>query len=405
MAVSQDEWDLLYTNEFDKLGDNNSDDENDEEYFATSTSTSREKKNELLSNINTCLCGNVLIKNSPSTMICNNCGTTRDMDDDIRNDGGGYKEMPTHRKIRIIGENSAKYRSDVFRSANTSENEFKLKCDLIFEELKTIYEKYLDYITDKNIPNKLQITKNILKNVAINYILCTIPSPNNQYSYETYKLGLTEEKDIKKYKEYILKIQNCICQTATKRTILRSANKKETLAALLYYICLSEGFACQKVALSKMFQLGKDGFASGEKYIRFFVSQGKIDIDLNISRVNPEINTLFNYIKDLFVITEETEEDYNNLKKAIISIHLILEEKFIAERSCVKSRIIGTSYIVIKRCKNKKLIPNTPTISKFCTNDIIRKTTVEKFITEMNDFHSNFVEVYKKYNLEYERTF
>lgn len=399
MAVSQDEWDLLYTNGFDKLDDeHNIDDEDDEDF-----SYVREKKNELLSNINNCLCGNVLIKNSSSTMICNNCGTTRDMDDDIHNDGGGYKEMPTHRKIRIIGENSAKYRSDVFRCANTYENEFQAKCDLIFEELTIIYEKYLDYITYKKIPNKLQITKNILKNVAINYILCTIPS-NNPYSYETYKYGLTEEKDIKRYKEYILKIQNCICQTANKRTILRSANKKETLAALLYYICLSEGFACQKVALSKMFQLGKDGFASGEKYIRFFVSQGKIEIDLNISRVNPEINTLFNCIKDLFVINEETEEDYKTLKKAIINIHEILEEKFIAERSCVKSRIIGTSYIVIKRCKNKKLIPNTPTISKFCTNDIIRKTTVEKFITEMNLYHSSFIEVYKKYNLEWERT-
>jgi len=394
MAVSQDEWDLLYSSEFDRL-DNN--------YELVDNCDSEEK---LYSNIDTCLCGYLLMQNSSSTMICTNCGATRDIDGDIVcNDGGndycgGYKEMPTHRKIRIIGENSAKYRSDVFRCA--SENEFQAKCDLIFEELTNIYEKYLDFITFKKIPNKLQITKNILKNVAINYILCTIPS-NNPYSYETYKYGLTEENDIKIYKEYILKIQNCICQTAKKRTILRSANKKETLAALLYYICLSEGFACQKAALSKMFQLGKDGFASGEKYIRFFVSQGKIDIDLNISRVNPEINTIFNYIKDLFVITEETETDYENLKKSIISIHEILEMKFIAERSCIKSRIIGTSYIVIKRCKNKKLIPYTPTISKFCTNDIIRKTTVEKFITEMNLYHSCFVDVYKKYNLDSER--
>jgi len=380
--ITQDEWETLYN-----YGEDSSDEIGQSDIF---------------SDIKNCLCGNSLIKNSSSTMICNNCGTTRDVDDDINNDGGGYKEMPMHRKIRIVGENSAKYRSEVFRCANTYENEFQAKCELIFEELTNIYEKYLEYITSKKLPNKLQITKNILKSVAANYILCTIPS-NTPYSYENYKYGLTDEEHIKQYKEYILMIQSCTYETAKKRTILRSANKKETLAALLYYICLSEGFSCQKFAISKMFHLGKDGFASGEKYIRFFVSHGKIDIDLNISRVHPEINTLFNSIADIFTINEETEEDYENLKKAVIAIHEILENKFIAENSCVKSTIIGSSYIVIKRCKNKKLIKITPTISKFCSNGIIRKTTVEKFITGIKAYHSHFVDVYKKYNLEHEK--
>lgn len=376
LSITQDEWEELYTN--------------------------NEAQTDLFSNIENCSCGNILINNTSSTMICNNCGTTRDIDEDINNDGGGYKEMPMHRKIRIVGENSAKYRSDVFRCANTYENEFQAKCELIFDELTNIYEKYLEYITTKKVANKLKITKNILKSVAANYILCTIPS-NNPYMYEHYKYGLTEEEHIKHYKEYVSRIQTCMHETAQERTILRSANKKETLSALLYYICLSEGFSCQKFAISKMFHLSKDGFASGEKYIRFFVSHGKIDIDLNISRVLPEINTLFNDMEYLFTINDETIEDYENLKEVVILMHEILEKKFIAENSCVKSRIIGSSYIVIKRCKNKKLIADSPTISKFCSNGIIRKTTVEKFITEVKLYHSHFVDVYKQYNLEHGR--
>lgn len=184
-----------------------------------------------------------------------------------------------------------------------------------------------------------------------------------------------------------------------KRTILRSANKKETLAALLFYVCLTEGFTCPKHAISEMFLLEKDGFAMGEKYVRFFISQKKIDLDLNISRIKPEINTLFNSIHAFFNINEETEEDYKQLKRAICAIHEILEMGNIAERSCVKSQIIGTSYIVIKRCKNKILIPQLPDIIKFCS-DRIRKSTVEKFIIEMNLFHSNFVKIYRDFQLD-----
>jgi len=100
-----------------------------------------------------------------------------------------------------------------------------------------------------------------------------------------------------------------------------------------------------------------------------------------------------------FTITEDLEDEFNKLKMAIHEIYSIFEEKYIAERSCPKSQIIGATYVIIKRCKNKKILPDTPTMITYC-NDLIRKPTVEKLINEMNKHHSEFVPIYKKYNLD-----
>lgn len=167
-------------------------------------------KNEeiLYNNINNCSCGDILVQSTSSTLICNNCGTTRDIGDDFyaNNDGGGYKELPVHRKMRIIGEDSAKYRSDLFRCSNSCENELQVKCEIIFEELVNIHEKYM---TNQKLSTKLQITKNNLKDVAIYYTLCTIPSNGSVANiYSTY--GMTNEEDIRRYSDYVHRIQNCI---------------------------------------------------------------------------------------------------------------------------------------------------------------------------------------------------
>lgn len=413
--LTQDYWENIYSscndnafeafeafekedNKYDNYDDNYEKNNYDDNNYDDSKSVKKCEQNILYCDIEKCSCGDVLVKNTSSTLICNNCGTIRDIEDNLYNDDGGYLELPVHRKMRIIGEDSAKYRSDLFRCSNSCENELQVKCEIIFEELVNIYEKYM---TNKKISTKIQITKNNLKDVAIYYTLCTIPSNGSVLNiYSSY--GMTNERDIKRYTDYVHKIQNCIYHGAKKRTILRSANKKETLAALLFYVCLTEEFTCPKHAISEMFLLEKDGFAMGEKYVRFFISQKKIDLDLNISRIKPEINTLFNAINEFFNINEETEEDYKLLKKAICAIHEILEERNVAERSCVKSQIIGASYVVIKRCKNKTLIPQLPDIIKFCS-DRIRKSTVEKFITEMNSHHSAFMGIYKEFKLDDER--
>jgi len=401
--LSQDYWEDVFNNngfKFEDFSRENLEESNEKEDMKENENLKNKEQKILYSNMDNCSCGNILIKNSSSTLICNDCGTIRNSEDDnICDDGGGnyggYKVLPMHRKIRIIGEDSAKYRSDLFRCGNATENELQTKRDIIFDELENIHERYL---ANDKITHKIEISKNNLKDVAIYYTLCIIPSNGSiSNAYSTY--GMVDEKDIERYTAYVHKIQNCIYQGTKKRTTLRSANKKETLAALLSYVCLSEGYTCPKSAISEIFQLEKDGFASGEKYVRFFISQKKIDLDLNISRIKPEINTLFNAIGEFFIINEETIEEYEELKKAICVIHDILEKKYIAERSCVRSQIIGTSYIVIKRCKNKKLIPQMPDIVKFCSNRI-RKSTVEKFIIEINSYHSYFLDVYNKFNLD-----
>jgi transcription elongation factor Elf1 len=407
--LSQDYWEAEYNKNGFNFEENTNKENTSEDIlqeYIEENNEIREMKEKKYSiilhcNVNNCpSCDDILVKDTASTLICNNCGFVKDVECNNTTDGGGYirgynSSLPVHRKIRMVGQDSDKFKSDLFRCGNSAENELQVKSDIIFEELVNIQNKYL---SNKKNTSKIQISKNNLKDVAIYYTLCTIPSNGSITGvYSSY--GMTNERDIKRYTDYVHRIQNRIYHGTKKRTILRNSNKNETLAALLFYVCLTEGFTCPKSAISEMFLLEKDGFASGEKYVRFFISQKKIDLDLNISRIKPEINTLFNNISMFFTLTEDVEEEYKGLKDAVCCIHEILEKKYIAERSCVKSQVIGASYIVIKRVKNKKLIPQMPDIVKFC-GDRIRKSTVEKFIVEMNSHHSEFVEVYRKFSLD-----
>jgi hypothetical protein len=344
-------------------------------------------------NMNYCSCG-YEFTNILNTLKCVKCGIVRNIEG-VYNDGYSIVENPFMNTVTISGVGSKVYRSNVYKSGHFSENDLRIKRNLIYEELVKLYDIY-----KSNNDCKLNITKNHLTDTARLYSLMISPS-NNQISNNTDTYGFTDDYDIIRYREYVLNIKNKIYKDEKKRIILRSTNKKEALAALLSHVLLSEGITCQKSAIPTMLQLGQDGCAAGEAQIMKRSHILNMDIDLNIDRIGPEVDTLFNNIKQKYftITTEELEDEFKNLRLAIYEIHSIFESKFIADRSCPKSQIIGATYVIMRRCKNKKLIPIVPPIMVYC-NELIRKPTVEKLIIEMNKFHSYFVDVYKKYNLD-----
>jgi hypothetical protein len=343
--------------------------------------------------MNYCSCG-FEFTNMQNVLKCVKCGIERNIEGSY-NDGYSVIENPFMNTVTIGGVGSKVYRSNVYKSGHFSENDLRIKRNLIYEELVKLYDTFK--LT--NNQSKLNITKNHLKSTARLYSLMISPS-NNKIINNTDTYGFTDEADIIRYREYVLRIKTEIYKDEKKRIILRSTNKKEALAALLSHVLLSEGITCSKSAIPAMLQLGQDGCAAGEAQIMKRSHILNMDIDINTDRIGPEVDTLFNNIRQkYFTVTENLECEFNNLKLAIYEIHAIFEDKFIADRSCPKSQIIGATYVIMRRCKNKKLIPNVPTIIVYC-NELIRKPTVEKLIIEMNKFHSNFVDVYKKYNLD-----
>ena len=150
-------------------------------------------------------------------------------------------------------------------------------------------------------------------------------------------------------------------------------------------------------------QLNTKGIARGENFFRSFVADGKIDIDINIDTCRPEIETIFMQLGYVSFNEqgETTEDKYKQLKMAIEEMVKIAEDSNIGHKSVKKSKVAGSTYEVLKRCKDKILINKNISIQEFCDKKI-RKNTVESFLKELYRFHSKFEPIYIKYNLDNE---
>lgn len=62
--------------------------------------------------------------------------------------------------------------------------------------------------------------------------------------------------------------------------------------------------------------------------------------------------------------------------------------------SLPRSKVIGTTYIVLKRCRDPLLIPFPPIDTKEFCKGKIRKNTIDRFINDINDYHSYFKDYY-----------
>ena len=281
-------------------------------------------------------CGNPVQRNIGN--ISNTCSSCGIVSEEVPEDTA--VEL-SNNKLRIVGFNSNHFQPDLYRSDNGNINLLQKK--QILNEYKDYRQRYIE--------------------------IGGRPFPLTACETATEFYNLIQQKCVK-----------------------RSQNKKAIMAACLWQACLLIDFAPSKIEISKFMQLPHKGIARGNNFIRSLVSNNLLDLDPNTNPIYPEIKTLF-------IQLGYTDEKYIKLHNIIYNIIQIANDNSIGINSLPRSKVIGTTYIVLKRCKDKSLIPNPPADTKeFCKNKI-RKNTIDRYINEINSYHSYFKEYYESVGL------
>lgn len=272
--------------------------------------------------------------------ISNTCAMCGIVTDEVSEDVVNVSEL-TNNKLRIVGFNSNHFQPDLYRSDNGN---------ISMLQKKQILSEYKDY------------RQRFIESGGR-------PFPFTACEIATEFYNMIQQKCVK-----------------------RSQNKKAIMAACLWQACLLIDFAPSKIEISKFMQLPHKGIARGNNFIRTLVSNNQLDI-------NPNTNPIYPEIKTLFIQLDYTTDKYKPLHDIIYNIIQIATDNSIGINSLPRSKVIGTTYIVLKRCQDKTLVSNPPIDTKeFCKNKI-RKNTIDRFINEINSYHSYFKDYYKSVGL------
>lgn len=266
---------------------------------------------------------------------CGNCGLIIDGDNIDESDECGA----TSGRLRIVGSNSNQFQPDLYRSGNgnTTSN-----------QVNQIYLEFSKY-RSQHIENGGR---------AFNLDACR-----------------------KAAEKYNIVQQSCV---------RRSQVKKEIMAGCYYQSCLELGFSPAKADIATFMQLQTKGISKGTNFMRSFVADKKMDADINIDPLRPEITYAFGQLK-------LENRDYDVLKNAVFELVQICLAEGIGTSSILRSKVAGASFVITQR---SKIVSPPIDIFEFCKLVKIRKNTVESFIDEINSFHSYFENTYTKFELD-----
>ena len=197
-----------------------------------------------------------------------------------------------------------------------------------------------------------------------------------------------------------------------RKCVKRSLNKKRIMAAVLRDACIHVGFLPSNAEIAHFMQLPNNGIAPGINFIRSLAA----DNTATESQADPwkparaEITTLFAYL-DL------DGDEFTPMREAVFDIIKTAADVKIGTSSFLRSKVAGASYAVLRRTAlsdGAGLSPAAQLAAKaaatkhknlqvFC-GDRIRKNTVERFLRELEDYHSNFEETYIRNNLDARRS-
>jgi hypothetical protein len=172
------------------------------------------------------------------------------------------------------------------------------------------------------------------------------------------------------------------------KAVVRMDNKLAIMAALLKNALMIEGAPLTNAEIADIVGLPNKGLARGTNFIKHAVSEGKISVNLNISPFYPEVNGLFNRLG-------LNDAKYESLKEVVLEIINHARKKFIGMNSLPRTQSIATTYIVLSRCKEMKKLE----LKAFCEMAKIMQNTITSYITEIDSYHSQFVELYRKHGL------
>jgi hypothetical protein len=274
--------------------------------------------------------------------VCGGCGLVVEGDTADPDDDDAPRAAPNTARLRIVGPKSNQLQPDLYRSSagNTA------------TQKKQIYEEYCMY--------------------RARYI----EAGGQAFPLNACKLASDSYNEVQR------------------QCVKRSQNKKAIMAACFYHACLEIGFSPTKSEVAAFMQLPSKGIARGANFVRSLVADGKMDVDINADPCRPEITTLFAHLG--------LEGDaYAGLRAAVFDVVQTADLNHIGTSSILRSKVAGATFVVLRRCVDRELVPKPMGLQEFCQKCSIRKNTVERFTHELEEYHhSYFAQCYAKAQLD-----
>jgi hypothetical protein len=180
------------------------------------------------------------------------------------------------------------------------------------------------------------------------------------------------------------------------RRVLRSDNKRMTLAAILKEQARREQISLPDKNISDFFDLRK-GFSRGDQILRELRSECRARIDsLDRDPCPALVNTFFHTVG-------LGDAEYDDLRRAAVEVVEASRRANVGIHSLTPAKAAGATFAVLCRARRRLRAPPPP-LAQICTDSvgkhIIRPVTAAPFVACLRAHHGVFEEVYRKYGLE-----
>lgn len=172
----------------------------------------------------------------------------------------------------------------------------------------------------------------------------------------------------------------------------RADYKSQAMAKCLEIACYNLKYSPSSTDLYNMFKLKHNGLSTGTRILFEAKQAGFLSFEINFKPQEADIITLFSHIEELL-----TEDEYSQCLDATHKIVGRSNELKLGTQSKIKSKVVGSAFVVLSRRKNPKNV--IPVIS-LCNIVNTKPNTIEKFTKILSNYHSRFKDIYKNSDLK-----
>lgn len=180
-----------------------------------------------------------------------------------------------------------------------------------------------------------------------------------------------------------------------RKYVWRGDLKKEVLASLISYECISAGVARQSKDICQFMQLGTAGFSRGENKMRELQAAGVVQLPLN---VNPTEDYAVRFLESLklydadecMTAAASATSKGLNYKKFVVELVETAVKKNIGLTSMLPSMVVGAIWVLNIHAKLKLEVS---AVEEAC--DKVRKNTFMKFVKVIEENLVRFVQVFQ----------
>jgi hypothetical protein len=221
----------------------------------------------------------------------------------------------------------------------------------------------------------------------------------NQMVYMIYTKLLCKLNEKHQHRGYKPIEPNILYTTATIYVEIQQAtahhriSKRKILAALIKNECILNNAIRTDQEILTFMHLNTKGISEGDMYIKKIHEDGLVDITIDEIKIVPYVITIFNQLEVSKELNIEDAIHVELYQHAVIDIISKALKDHIGYKSVLRSKVITTVYVVLRRADFKIDITTVLTKCK------IQLNTVNNFLKELKNHHEKFVEIYKKYGL------